>query len=410
MIIMCDQPEKATVRRRSATRVNVVLALGLCGALVSGCASEPRAAFTYADQMAAVPIGARSIRYWADAPENILQNAARRAVVQKGKPFAYLALSGGGGGGAYGAGVLNGWTESRMRPEFTVVSGVSVGAMIAPFAFLGPSYDERLKQIYTNGQAQGLIDHASPLGAIFGGGLIESGRMREMVERYIDDGMLIEIAREDRKGRRLLVVTTDLDAQRAVIWDMGAIAATGGPRAFKLFRDVLAASASVPVVFAPQLIDVEANDRHFQEMHVDGAVTAPVFILPDTLLLGGKSIVARGGRQNLYVIINAKLDAGFQVVPDKAAAIAARSFGVMSRVNTEAVLAQTYKVATRDGLGFNLSYIGKEIPESVGSGFETDTMRRLYDYGYAKARSGALWENKPPQVETAKAMAKTSER
>ena len=234
--------------------------------------------------------------------------------------------------------------------------------------------------------------------------------MRELVERYIDDEMLVEIAREDRKGRRLLVITTDLDAQRAMIWDMGAIAATGGPRAFKLFRDVVAASASVPVVFAPQLIDVQANDRLFQEMHVDGAVTAPVFILPDTLLLGGKKIVSRGGRQNLYVIVNARLEPGFEVVPNKAEAIAARSFGVMTRVETEAVLARTYKVATGDGLGFNLSYIGKDIPDSGGTGFETDTMRRLFDYGYARASAGSFWENKPPQIETAKAVAKTSER
>ena len=388
----------------------IFIALLLCGALLSACGSEPRAAFTFADQMAAVPIGAGSIRFWADSPQSVVQDAMRRAIVQKGKSFAYLALSGGGGGGAYGAGVLNGWTESGTRPEFTVVSGVSVGALIAPFAFLGPSYDAKLKHIYTSGEAQSLIAHTSSLGAIFGGGLIESGRMREIVEHYIDDEMLGEIAREDRKGRRLLVVTTDLDAQRAVIWDMGAIAATGGPQAYKLFRDVLAASASVPVLFAPQLIDVEANNRRFQEMHVDGAVTAPVFILPDTLLLGGKSIVARGGRKNLYVIVNTRLDAGFQVVPDKAEAIAVRSFGVMDRVYAEAVLAQTYKVAKRDGLGFNLSYIGSDIAESGGNGFGTATMRRLYDYGYAKARSGALWENEPPQVETARESAKTSER
>ncbi len=392
--------------RRSAL---VFLALASCELLLCACASEPRAPFTKADQMAAVPTGARNIRYWADAPERIVQDAARRAVVQKGQPFAYLALSGGGGGGAYGAGVLNGWTQSGTRPEFTVVSGVSVGAMIAPFAFLGPSYDKKLKQIYTSGEAQNLIDHTSPLGAIFGGGLIESRRMREMVERYLDDEMLSEIAREDRKGRRLLVVTTDLDAQRAVIWDMGAIAASGGPQAFKLFRDVLAASASVPVIFAPQLIDVEVNERRFQEMHVDGAVTAPVFILPDALLLGGKSIVARGARQNLYVIINARLDAGFRIVPNQTEAIAARSFGVMNRVDTEAVLAQTYTVAIRDGLGFNLSYIGTDIAESGGSGFETDTMRQLFEYGYAKASSGPFWENKPPQVGTAKAIAKATE-
>ncbi len=351
--------------------------------------------------MAAMPLGTRSVRFWADAPESVVQDAARRVVIQKGRKFAYLALS--------GAGVLNGWTQSGTRPAFTVVSGVSVGAMIAPFAFLGPDYDAKLRRIYTNGEAQSLIDQTSPLGALFGGGLIESGRMREVVERNIDDAMIGEVAREDGKGRRLLVVTTDLDAQRAVIWDMGAIAATGGPAAFKLFRDVIAASASVPVVFEPQLIDVQANDRRFQEMHVDGAVTAPVFILPDTLLLGGKKNFPNGARQNLYVIVNAPLDAGFKVVPNKAEAIAARPFGVMTRVETEAVLAQTYKVATSDGLGFNLSYIGQDIPDSGGTGFETETMRRLFAYGYTRASAGSFWENKPPQVETAKAMAKAPE-
>ncbi|MGD0636324.1 MAG: patatin-like phospholipase family protein [Beijerinckiaceae bacterium] len=387
----------------------VFLALASSELLLCACASVPRTPFTKADQMAAVPTGVRNIRFWADAPESVVQNAARRAVVQKGQPFAYLALSGGGGGGAYGAGVLNGWTKSGTRPAFTVVSGVSVGAMIAPFAFLGPRYDEKLKQIYTGGEAQNLIDQASPLGAIFGGGLIESRRMRDMVERYLDDEMLSEIAREDRKGRRLLVVTTDLDAQRAVIWDMGAIAASGGPHAFKLFRDVLAASASVPVIFTPQLIDVEVNERRFQEMHVDGSITAPVFILPDVLLLGGKSIVAHGGRQNLFVIVNARLDAGFRVVPNQTEAIAARSFSVMNRVDTEAVLAETYTAATRDGLGFNLSYIGRDIAESGSSGFETDTMRLLFDYGYAKASSGPFWENRPPQVGKAKAEAMAAE-
>jgi hypothetical protein len=384
-------------------------ALACCAFLLGGCASAPRIPFSRADQMAAMPLGARSVRFWADDPESVVQDAARRVVIHKGQKFAYLALSGGGGGGAYGAGVLNGWTQSGTRPAFTVVSGVSVGAMIAPFAFLGPDYDAKLRRIYTNGEAQSLIDQTSPLGALFGGGLIESGRMREVVERNIDDAMIGEVAREDGKGRRLLVVTTDLDAQRAVIWDMGAIAATGGPAAFKLFRDVIAASASVPVVFEPQLIDVQANDRRFQEMHVDGAVTAPVFILPDTLLLGGKKNFPRGARQNLYVIVNAPLDAGFKVVPNKADAIATRSFGVMSRVETEAVLAQTYKVATSDGLGFNLSYIGQDIPDSGGTGFETETMRRLFAYGYNRASAGPFWENKPPQVETAKAMAKAPE-
>jgi predicted acylesterase/phospholipase RssA len=389
---------------------HVRLALALCTFLLGACASEPRTPFTEADQMAAVPTGRRSIRYWADAPVSAIQGAARRAAAQKGRPFVYLALSGGGGSGAYGAGILNGWTESGTRPEFTIVSGVSTGALMAPFAFLGPTYDETLRQMYTSGEAESLTRQPNPLRAIFGAGLFGPGQLRRLVERYIDDDLLKAIAREDQKGRQLLVVTTDLDAQRAVIWDMGAIAASGGPKAFKLFRDVLAASASVPVVFAPQLIDVEVNDRSFQEMHVDGTVSAPVFTLPDAFLFGGKTIVSRGTRPGLYVIVNARIDAGFEVVPNQIEAIAARSFTTMNRVGTQAVLAQTYNVASREGFSFHLSYVGRDFLDKGGTGFETDAMRRLYDYGYEKARSGPFWETKLPQIEAAKEAAKTAVR
>jgi predicted acylesterase/phospholipase RssA len=375
-----------------------VLALGLCAAVLGACASDPRMPFTKADELAAVPIGVNSVRYWADAPGSAFQNS-RRPVVQKGQPFTYLALSGGGGSGAYGAGILSGWSESGTRPEFTVVSGVSTGALIAPFAFLGAAYDETLKQMYTTGAAERLLGQPSFLGAIFGGSLFGRDRLRELVERYLNDDLLSAIAREDRKGRRLLVVTTNLDAQRAVIWDMGAIAASGGPDAFKLFRDVLAASASVPVVFAPQLIDVEANGRRFQEMHVDGTVSAPVYTLPDSILFGGKTIVLRGGRADLYVIVNGRLAPSFEVVPNRVEAIASHSFGTMDRVGTKAVLAQTYDVASRENLSFHLSYVGNDLPDSGGTGFETDVMRRLYDYGYEKARAGSFWVTKLSQID-----------
>ncbi len=265
--------------------VHALRALVLSAVLLGACASEPRTPFTESEQMAAVPIGMSNIRYWADSTAHTVQGVARHAVVQKGRPFVYLALSGGGGGGAFGAGVLNGWSESGTRPQFTIVSGVSTGALIAPFAFLGPAYDDRLRQIYTNGAAQRLVGQPNPLGALFDAGVFGRERLRGLVERYLDDDFIRAIAREDQKGRRLLVVTTNLDAQRAVVWDMGAIATRDDPKAFDL-RDVLAASASVPVVFAPQLIDVEANDRVFQEMHGDAALSAAVYTLPDAALFG----------------------------------------------------------------------------------------------------------------------------
>jgi hypothetical protein len=376
-------------------------------ALLGGCASDPRTPFTESDEMTAVAISAPNIRYWADATASAVQGVARPAVVQKGRPFVYLALSGGGGSGAYGAGVLNGWSESGTRPEFTIVSGVSTGALIAPFAFLGPDYDDRLRQVYTNGEAQRLIGEPNPLGAVFGPGIFSRERLRRLVERYLDDDLIRAIAREDQKGRRLLVVTTNLDAQRAVVWDMGAIATSGEPKAFDLFREVLAASASVPVVFAPQLINVEANNKVFQEMHADGTLSAPVYTLPDAMLFGGKPIL-RAARPALYVIVNGRIDPGFAVVPDQVEAIAAQSLSTLNRVGTKAVLAQTYNVAIREGLSFHLSYIDRDHPDSGGTGFETDAMRNLYDYGQQKARSGAFWVTDLSQVEAAKDAAKVA--
>ena len=288
--------------------------------------------------------------------------------MQKGRPFVYLALSGGGGGGAFGAGVLNGWSESGTRPEFTIVSGVSTGALIAPFAFLGPDYDDRLRQVYTNGEAQRLIGQPNPLGALFGPGVFGRERLRRLVERYLDDDLIRAIAREDQKGRRLLVVTTNLDAQRAVVWDMGAIATSGDPKAFDLFRDVLAASASVPVVFAPQLINVESDNKVFQEMHADGTLSAPVYTLPDAVLFGGKPIL-RAARPALYVIVNGRIDPGFAVVPDQVEAIAAQSLSTLNRVGAKAVLAQTYNVAKPRGYEFSLELYRPRSPRQRRHGF-----------------------------------------
>jgi predicted acylesterase/phospholipase RssA len=380
---------------------HALFALALCTTLLGACASGARIPVTESDQSAAVPIGASGVRYWADAPASTY-DSARRAIIQEGRPFTYLALSGGGGGGAYGAGILNGWTESGTRPEFTMVSGVSTGALIAPFAFLGPAYDKVLMQMYTSGEAARLIGKPNRLGVIFGAGLFGRERLRRLVERYVNDDLVVAIAREDQKGRRLLVITTNLDADRAVIWDMGAIAARGGPKAFGLFRDVLAASASVPVLFAPQLIDVEANGRRFQEMHVDGTVSAPIYTLPDAILFGGQTIALSAPRPRFYAIVNGRLDPSFEVVPNQVAAIAAHSFATMNRVGTKAVLAETYNVAGREGFSYHLSYIDRDFPSSGGTGFETAAMRRLYDYGHQKARSGAFWMTGPSQTDPVK--------
>jgi predicted acylesterase/phospholipase RssA len=304
-------------------------------------------------------------------------------------------LSGGGADGAYGAGVLNGWTTAGTRPKFTVVSGVSTGGLIAPFAFLGPAYDATLRDVYTSGIAESLLDTPSILNALFGSGLFGNTRLRELVARYVDQNMLAEIAEEHAKGRDLLIVTTDLDTQRTAVWDMGRIAEVRTPQALSLFRDVMAASASIPVVFPPMMIDAEANGNHFQEMHVDGGVTAPVLTLPEAFILRNRAFV-RGARIDIYILINNKVERDFQLVPNSTIDIAARASASVTKTQTRSILYETFDFARRNNFGFNLTYIDKGFPSSGSSGFETNYMRSLYQYGYDKAKTGNFWVKVPP--------------
>ncbi len=375
--------------------------MGLLGLFsLAACGTLPRTPYTAVDAASSEVLGIPGVRRYADEPAAAFRAdasalAASLAARPTRMPLTYLALSGGGAYGAYGAGVLNGWTATGTRPEFTFVSGVSTGALIAPFAFLGPSYDAKLREVYTSGVAESLLDSPDLLNVVFGSSLFGGRRLRELIARSVDDAMLAEVAAAHANGRRLFVVTTNLDSQRAVIWDMGRIASSGSPQALGLFRDVLAASASVPGVFPPRLIDAEANGRRFEEMHVDGAVMAPVFTLPDVVLLSSAPPL-RGPRVNVYVLMNNKIDPDFQVVPDRAAEIGGRAASTSVKAQTRAVLFGTYAAAQRNGFRFNLTFIDQDVPSSTSAGFDTAYMQRLYQYGFEKARSGRLWVRRPP--------------
>jgi len=359
--------------------------------ILAGCSSLPRTVYTASDAASSTVLDLGELRRYADEPASAFKPDVNLRV----GPLSYLALSGGGADGAYGAGVLNGWTAAGTRPRFSVVSGVSTGALIAPFAFLGPAYDATLRDVYTSGIAESLLDRPNIVHALFGSGLFGNRQLRELVARYVGQDMLAAIAAEHAKGRDLLVVTTNLDTQRTVIWDMGRIAAIGSPQALDLFRDVLAASASVPVVFPPILIDAEANGHRFQEMHVDGGVTAPVLTLPEAFLLRNGAI-ARGLHMNIYILINDKVERDFRLVPNSTIDIAERASASVMKTQIRSVLFETYDSARRNNFGFNLTYIGKEFPSPGSSGFETGYMRSLYQYGFDKAKAGDFWAEAPP--------------
>ncbi|MBO9710860.1 MAG: patatin-like phospholipase family protein [Caulobacter sp.] len=358
---------------------------------LAACGSVSRSAFEAADLAGPPPKGLSDIRFNAsdkDAAIHFGDPARKRALAQK--TFDVLALSGGGSNGAYGAGVLVGWTKRGERPEFDIVTGVSTGALTAPFAFLGSTWDDRLTQAYT-GKAAGRILKPRGLGVLFHPSFYSNSALRELVDAYVDDDMLQAVAQEHRRGRRLLIATTNLDTEETVIWDMGAIASEGGEPSRELFKEVLVASASIPGVFPPTLIEVEGHGRHLSEMHVDGGVTTPFFVAPESLLLwtAGRN-TARPGR--LYVIVNGKVGGTFGFTKGGALSILGRSWDSMSKALMRTHLAASSGFARRNG--GELFY--SAIPDSAevdtsGLDFASDNRKALFQLGEERAEAGWAW-------------------
>ena len=186
-------------------------------------------------------------------------------------------MSGGGDHGAFGAGFLKGWSASGSRPTFKIVSGISTGALIAPFALLGSDYDDQLEAAYTTVSAVDIFKKKSVLRAAWRESLADNHPLQEMVHKFINDDLIDAIAVAHQNGQRLFIGTTNLDAQRPVIWNMGVIANSKNPQAHDVFRQILVASAAIPVLFPPEMFDVEANGELYEEMHVDGGTVGQMF-------------------------------------------------------------------------------------------------------------------------------------
>ena len=309
----------------------------------------------------------------------------------------FLAISGGGAEGAFTAGLLNGWSQASNRPQFQIVSGVSTGALIAPFAFLGSEYDEVLKTLYTTTNTQSIMDRLGIFSIRKNSALADTAPLREIIAASVDKTFLEKIAAEHDKGRRLVIGTTNLDSQTPVIWNMGAIAKNGEPNAVKLFQDVMLASASIPGVFPPVIIKVESRGQIYDEMHVDGGVSKQVFAYPPGMSIA--SIQKRHGSDlqlNLYVIRNSKVLPEHQPVEMKLTNIAAVSGSMLIRSQGNSNIIETYEATLRDGINFYLAYIPPEFEEKAKEAFDPVYMKKLYDLAFEMAVTGDVWARQPP--------------
>lgn len=333
------------------------------------------------------------VRLSIEQAEDALKTAADRLAPVRSliglDEFNILALSGGAAGGAYGAGVLTGLTKAGRRPDFAIVTGVSTGALIAPLAFLGPDWDDRLTEAYLGGHAAELLS-LRRLGPALGPSIFKGESLDALVEPFVDETLIDAVAAEHAKGRRLLIATTNLDNQRASIWDMGAIAAHGGAGAVKLFRDVLVASATLPGLFPPKMIAVEADGVRHQEMHVDGGVAAPLFLMPDALL-HWRNLGQRLRRGRVYVIVNTVLDPSPRSTPPGVASIVGRSFETMLRFSYRQALSLAEGFCTRHNLPLSVASIPGDFDGINMMRFDTPTMRRIYDAAEALAIDDKVW-------------------
>jgi len=309
-----------------------------------------------------------------------------------------LAISGGGSDGAFSAGLLCGWTEHGTRPVFHLVTGVSAGALIAPFAFIGPARDAQLRALYTTLRQEDVLRRRGWIEAAFGDAIADNAPLAATIARHLDAGMLADIARGHAEGRLLLISTVNLDAQIAAVWNLGAIAASGHPRALDLARRVLLASAAIPGVFPPSMFDVVLDGRPYQEMHVDGGTFAQSFLYPESFGEQRRARLREGlpvAEATAYVIRNARQELPAQEVSRRVLGIAQTAVAALIRASGDGDVARIHANALRDGIAFRLAQIGPDFDAKGDAAFDPVYIRRLFDYAYAKARAGYPWAERP---------------
>ncbi|MEE8227187.1 MAG: patatin-like phospholipase family protein [Kiloniellales bacterium] len=383
-------------------------------AVVAGCGSLPRTPVPVDHMLDAQIPGMPGIRSFGmkHSPAfqaNLVQSiqAEREDVyctMPDGTPgYCVLALSGGGATGAFGAGFLNGWSASGSRPPFKLVTGISTGALIAPFAFLGPDYDPQLKEAFTTIESENIFIFRGLLMALASDSFAKTAPLADLIERYIDKEMLQAVAAAHAAGRRLFVGTTNLDAQRFLIWNMGAIAASEHSNALKLFRDVVLASASIPAVFPPVMIEVEVDGHQYDEMHADGGTVTQVFFYGNVVdfkaaresaKAAGSPTAATGGR--VYVIRNAQVRPEREQVERSLVSITPRTLSTMIKAMAFSDLNRIYGKSWARGIDFNYVAVPDDFVWQGEEEFDRAEMNRLYEIGYRLGKSGDAWSKTPP--------------
>ena len=352
-------------------------------------------------------------RFWGDElPPNFEERVSENARLLKerypgGKdpisgtdPYSrLLAISGGGANGAFGAGVLAGWTESGKRIEFDVVTGVSTGAIIAPFAFLGPDYDEIILDIYASGAREDVFELTFLGGLLFGSALADTAPLRRQIENHVTLELIEAIAEEHEKGRDLYIITTHFDARRPVVWNVGAIAARRDQEAVRLIRKIIQASTAIPVFFPPVPIEFELGERTFTELHVDGGLSHSVFAYPSQIPVARMDeMLGVNFRREIYLIVNSNKQTRYDPAPAGTLSIAGRAVRTLLQNQLNADVERIFRVSRRDGIAFKMISIPESFEATGSTDFDSDYMQAVWDVGKGRGRTGACWRDRPYSI------------
>lgn len=364
--------------------------------LLAGCASSPpeRALSEKAPSFAALPNGYDPLNptqpsaLYAAVTFTPGENLTRYLERKHGHALNILSLSGGGQNGAFGAGFLIGWRESGRRPEFDIVGGVSTGALLATHALLGtPADDAILEEMYTQITKEDIYADKGVFSILSGtDSLKDTAPLLALISKYVTAETLKRVAAAYDENRLLVVGTTNVDYGQTWVWNMSLIAKAGD---LDLYRKVLLASASFPIVFPP--VEIEGH------LFVDGAARSNVVIAG----MGGteKPNPPLYGPGNLYLIDNGRLNHPPEALRRALGDVAATTVSVMMDQSMQTALTRSYFGA--QFLGYSFKMVA--IPDDVEIGkdplaFDPNQMRAAFDAGRALAMQPDPWSSAPPNL------------
>jgi hypothetical protein len=382
----------------------LVLALSACSVLPRPTA--PPAGAPVEQAWGAIPPAAQTDKAFSNSLVDSLRDRflrERAATASSKIPYRALTLSGGGSRGAYGAGVLSGWTERGDRPQFDVVTGISTGALMATHVFLGSEFDKDL-EIYKNISNDDVFGERGILAALRSAlrsaAAYDTSPLRQTLLTIISEETLDLVAAEYRKGRRLFVGTTNLDANLFTIWDMGLIAESDRPDRLDHFIDVVMASAAFPLAFPPMYIEVEGEAGTYTQMHADGGIRETVFFFDFIeelkLAVDAAGLQVSDFKLDLYLLINGPIaSAGPKtytpVEGSLGSVVDATISSLMTKV-TQGSLYRLWVLAMIDGADIHISYIPPDFEFTSGSlTFDPSEQALLFDLGYQQATDGNAW-------------------